>query len=79
MLHHWEEPVISGTNGSGAIFFSHCNMKCIFCQNYQISHLGKGKEISINDLVQIFKDLEQKGAHNINLVTRTTPQKLFRH
>lgn len=69
MLHHWEEPVISGTNGSGAIFFSHCNMKCIFCQNYQISHRGKGKEISINDLVQIFKDLEQKGAHNINLVT----------
>lgn len=71
MLHKWEEPIISGTNGSGAIFFSHCNMKCIFCQNYKISHEGRGKTISINELVDIFKSLEAQGAHNINLVTPT--------
>lgn len=71
MLHKWEEPIISGTNGSGAIFFSHCNMKCIFCQNYKISHEGRGKPISINELVDIFKSLEAQGAHNINLVTPT--------
>lgn len=71
MLHKWEEPIISGTNGSGAIFFSHCNMKCIFCQNYKISHEGRGKTISINELVEIFKSLEEQGAHNINLVTPT--------
>lgn len=71
MLHKWEEPIISGTNGSGAIFFSHCNMKCIFCQNYKISHEGKGKTISIKELVDILKSLEKSGAHNINLVTPT--------
>ena len=67
----WEEPIISGLNGSGAIFFSHCNLKCVYCQNEQISAQGIGKEVSIDELVQIMKELEIKGAHNINLVTPT--------
>ncbi len=71
MKHFWEEPIISGTRGSGAIFFSHCNMKCCFCQNYQISHEGVGEEISVTRLSQIFKKLEEEGAENINLVTGT--------
>lgn len=71
MLHHWEEPPISGTNGSGAIFFSHCNLKCIFCQNYEISSNGAGKEISVETLISIFKQLENVHAHNINLVSPT--------
>ncbi|MBQ0017175.1 MAG: radical SAM protein [Clostridiales bacterium] len=71
MLHMWEEPIISGTNGSGAIFFSGCNLKCIYCQNYQISSFGEGKEVSIETLVSLFKQLEERGAHNINLVTPT--------
>ena len=76
MVHFWEEPIISGTKGSGAIFFSHCNLKCVYCQNYKISSLGDGKQISINDFIDIIKRLELKGAHNINLVTPThyTPQ-----
>ena len=65
----WEEPCISGINGSGAIFFSGCNLKCCFCQNYKISSEGFGKEISVQRLAQIFKELEQKGVHNINLVS----------
>lgn len=72
MLHHWEEPVISGdekSKGSGAIFFSHCNLKCVFCQNYEISHYDTGCEISDEKLAQIFKELENQGALNINLVT----------
>lgn len=71
MKHFWEEPIISGTKGSGAIFFSHCNMKCCFCQNYRISHEGVGEEISIVRLSQIFKKLEEEGVENINLVTGT--------
>lgn len=65
----FEEPIISGTNGSGAIFFSGCNLKCCFCQNYKISHQTFGKEISITRLVEIFKDLEDKKVHNINLIS----------
>lgn len=71
MLHQWEEPIISGGKGSGAIFFSGCNLKCIYCQNYQISSLGEGKEISIETLADLFKQLEDSGAVNINLVTPT--------
>ena len=70
-LHHWEEPVISGNNGSGTVFFSHCNLKCIFCQNKKISTLGYGKEITIKRLQNIYLELQEKGAHNINLVTPT--------
>ena len=70
-LHHWEEPIISGTNGSGTVFFSHCNLKCLFCQNKKISTLGYGKEITIKKLREIYLELQEKGAHNINLVTPT--------
>lgn len=70
-LHQWEEPVISGINGSGTIFFSHCNLKCIFCQNKKISTGGYGKEISNKRLSEICLELQDKGAHNINLVTPT--------
>lgn len=69
-LHHWEEPIISGDKGSGTIFFSGCNMQCVFCQNYEISR-GKGKNITTQRLADIFKKLEDMGAHNINLVTGT--------
>ena len=71
MLHMWEEPCISGTNGSGTVFFSGCSLNCVYCQNYEISHKGKGEVISYERLAEIFKDLENKGAHNINLVTPT--------
>ncbi len=70
-LHQWEEPVISGINGSGTVFFSHCNLKCIFCQNKKISTGGYGKVISNERLKEIFLELQEKGAHNINLVTPT--------
>ena len=70
-LHYYEELCISGKNGSGAVFFSNCNMKCKFCQNYEISWEGKGKEISIEELANTFLELKQKGADNINLVTPT--------
>lgn len=69
MLHRWEEPIISGTNGSGTIFFSGCNLKCNYCQNYDVSHRGKGYDISEYELAECFKSLESEGAHNINLVT----------
>ena len=70
-LHMWEEPVISGKNGSGTIFFSNCNMKCIYCQNKKISIDGYGKLISNKKLGEIMILLQNKGAHNINLVTPT--------
>ena len=70
-LHMWEEPVISGEHGSGTIFFSHCNMKCIYCQNKKISIDGYGKIISNKKLGDIMLELQEKGAHNINLVTPT--------
>lgn len=69
MLHFWEEPMISGTKGSGTIFFSGCNLKCNYCQNFKISHQLYGKYYTINQLAEIFKSLQEKGAHNINLVT----------
>lgn len=68
-LHHWEEPVISGTKGSGTVFFSGCNLKCVFCQNYSISTERQGKEISLGRLKEIYHELIAQGAHNINLVT----------
>ena len=70
-LFHYEEPCISATKGSGAVFFSNCNLNCVYCQNYKISQLGAGKEISIDELAKIFLDLQNKGAENINLVTPT--------
>lgn len=70
-LHFSEEPVISGTNGSGTVFFCGCNLKCVYCQNYEVSRNNIGKEVSVNRLAQIFKELEEQGANNINLVTPT--------
>ncbi|MGM0440983.1 MAG: radical SAM protein [Elusimicrobiota bacterium] len=70
-LHHGEEPPISGTRGSGTIFFSHCSLKCSFCQNYPISHFGNGTEFSYKEVINIMLKLQSKGAHNINLVTPT--------
>ena len=69
MLHRWEEPCISGKNGSGAVFFSGCNLRCVFCQNYEISSRVQGKEISVVRLREIYEELIVQGAHNINLVT----------
>jgi putative pyruvate formate lyase activating enzyme len=69
--HFGEEPPISGERGSGNIFFSSCNLRCVYCQNFQISHECKGKRISIDDLVVIFFVLQGMGAHNINLVSPT--------
>jgi putative pyruvate formate lyase activating enzyme len=70
-LHHWEEPPISGARGSGTIFFSHCNLHCRFCQNYGISQQGNGREVAAERLIAIMLELEQQGAHNINLVSPT--------
>ena len=70
-LHHWEEPPISGTRGSGTIFFSHCNLSCRFCQNHDISQLGNGRPVSGDELARIILDLQDRHAHNINLVTPT--------
>ena len=70
-LHMWEEPCISGNKGSGTIFFSGCNLKCIFCQNYNISTLNKGRVVSVEEFSDICIKLQDKGANNINLVTGT--------
>ena len=74
--HHWEEPCISGTEGSGTVFFSGCTLGCVFCQNREISRGGTGREVTVEHLADIFKRLEGQGVHNLNLVTPThfTPQ-----
>ena len=71
MLHLYEEPIISVGKGSGAIFFSGCNLKCVFCQNFPISHRVRGRKVSQKGMIKIFKKLERMGAANINLVTPT--------
>ncbi len=71
-VHNFEEPCISGKRGSGTIFFSNCNLNCIYCQNYEISQLGKGKEISIKELSEIFIEQQKRNVENINLVTPTS-------
>lgn len=70
-LHHWEEPCISGTRGSGAVFFSHCTLRCAFCQNLSVSHEGFGRTVTPAALADVFRRLVDQGAHNINLVTAT--------
>lgn len=71
-LHFWEEPCISGEKGSGTIFFSHCSLQCVFCQNYRLSHATPlGEEITISQFADICLDLQEQGANNINLVTPT--------
>ena len=67
--HFWEEPPLSGTKGSGAVFFSGCNLKCVYCQNTRISHGAFGKEVTETELMKIFDRLIDKGVHNLNLVT----------
>jgi putative pyruvate formate lyase activating enzyme len=69
--HHGEEPPLSGTGGSGTVFFTHCTLKCIFCQNYQISHEREGRPFLVEELAQKMLWLQEKGCHNINLVTAT--------
>lgn len=71
-IHNYEEPCISGKNGSGTVFFSNCNLSCEFCQNYEISQEGLGKEISIKRLAEIFLEQQSKGVNNINLVSPTS-------
>lgn len=72
MKHNWEEPIISGTMGSGTIFFTHCSLRCVYCQNYEISQKNLcNKEITPKELADIFQKLEQEHVHNINLVTPT--------
>lgn len=70
-IHDYEEPCISGTSGSGTVFFSNCNLSCVFCQNHEISSEGFGKEISIDRLAEIFLNQQEKGVHNLNLVSPT--------
>ena len=70
-LHNFEEPCVSGEKGSGTVFFSNCNLNCVFCQNYEISQLGNGKEITIEELADIFIEQQNNNAENINLVTPT--------
>jgi putative pyruvate formate lyase activating enzyme len=70
-LHFGEEPPISGQKGSGTIFFTNCSLSCVYCQNYPISQMGKGKKVSTIELAENFLDLEKKGANNLNLVTPT--------
>ena len=70
-LHMWEEPCISGENGSGTVFFSGCPLRCVYCQNYHIANVKTGKSVSRERLTEIFLELQDKGANNINLVTPT--------
>lgn len=70
-IHEFEEPSISGKNGSGTVFFSNCNLHCIYCQNYEISQQGKGKNVTIEELADIFITQQEKNVNNINLVTPT--------
>ena len=70
-LHQWEEPCITGKNGSGTIFFTYCNLRCLFCQNYQISELNYGQTITVDEFSEICLELQDRGATNINLVTPT--------
>jgi putative pyruvate formate lyase activating enzyme len=70
-LHQWEEPCLSGTRGSGTVFFSRCNLRCVFCQNHAISQDGAGKDLSIERLGEIFHEQQTRGAHNLNLVSPT--------
>lgn len=70
-LHFWEEPCISGEQGSGTVFFSGCNLRCVYCQNHEISRMDAKKEVTVERLAEIFLELQGKGALNINLVTPT--------
>lgn len=71
LAHHGEEPPISGRDGSGTIFFSHCNMSCVYCQNFEFSQLGEGRQVEVEELAKMMIHLQELGAHNLNLVTPT--------
>ena len=71
MKHEYEEPIICPKNKSGAIFFSHCSLKCCFCQNFEISHMGRGRDFSVEELAKLFERVEKSGVANLNLVTPT--------
>jgi len=71
MSHQGEEPPVSGTQGSGTIFFTYCNMGCVYCQNYEFSQLGQGREVELEDLANFMLELQNRGCHNINFVTPT--------
>ena len=70
-VHRWEEPPISGTRGSGTVFYSHCTARCLFCQNYPISQLGVGRDVDAREMADLMLGLQSRGCHNINLVTAT--------
>jgi putative pyruvate formate lyase activating enzyme len=70
-LHHWEEPSISGSRGSGTVFFPRCNLRCVFCQNHEISQGGRGQAMTPERLARAFISLQERGAHNVNLVSPT--------
>ena len=70
-LHHWEEPCLTGDNGAGTVFFSYCNLRCCFCQNHEISHGGKGVEVTDERLAELFLEQQQRGAATLDLVTPT--------
>lgn len=70
-LHHWEEPSISGTRGSGTLFFSGCNLRCVYCQNREVSRMALGREVDADRLAALMYELRDRGAHNVNLVTPT--------
>lgn len=70
-LHHWEEPCLTGDNGAGTVFFSYCNLRCCFCQNHEISHGGKGVEVTDERLAELFMEQQQRGAATLDLVTPT--------
>ncbi len=70
-LHQWEEPCLTGARGAGTVFFSHCNMKCVFCQNYDVSHQGQGIEVTVSRLAEIFLEQQARGAASLDLVTPT--------
>ena len=77
-LHYGEEPCISGTAGSGTVFFSGCSLRCVFCQNYEVSRHSFGEEITVSRLAEIFRELEDQGANNINLVIAVNFARIFR-
>lgn len=70
-LHQWEEPCLVGEKGAGTVFFSHCNLRCVYCQNHEISHGGKGEEVSVERLAEIFSEQQERGAATLDLVTPT--------
>ena len=70
-LHQWEEPCLVGEKGAGTVFFSHCNLRCVYCQNHEISHGGKGEEVTVERLAEIFIEQQERGAATLDLVTPT--------